>query len=200
VTQSPRRTGVLRRYAPQDDSAASLRGWLRLLDCSTLVENEVRRRLHTQFHTTLPRFDVLAQLDLARRANVPGLTMSELSRRLMVTNGNLTALVERLAREKLIRRATSASDKRMSIISLTAAGKRTLDAMTPAHRKWITGMFSGLSSDEREQLYALLGKLRASVRDSLDHPEDACRTPSRRDARRSSRRSTSSGRSTGASG
>jgi DNA-binding MarR family transcriptional regulator len=152
---------------------AALRNWLRLLDCTTLVENEVRRRLHAQFHTTLPRFDVLAQLDLARRERVPGLTMSELSRRLMVTNGNLTALVERLAQEKLIRRATSASDKRMSIISLTPAGKRSLDAMTPAHRKWIVGMFGGLSPEERDQLYALLGKARASIRDSLSEREDA---------------------------
>jgi DNA-binding MarR family transcriptional regulator len=152
---------------------AALRNWLRLLDCSTLVENEVRRRLHAQFQTTLPRFDVLAQLDLARRERVPGLTMSELSRRLMVTNGNLTALVERLAQEKLIRRATSPSDKRMSIISLTAAGQRALDAMTPAHRKWIVDMFGGLSPEERDQLYALLGKLRTSIHDSLSEPEDA---------------------------
>ena len=175
---SPRRIGVLRRSAPQDDVGATraqdaVRNWLRLLDCSTLVENEVRRRLHAQFHTTLPRFDVLAQLDLARRERVPGLTMSELSRRLMVTNGNLTALVERLAQEKLIRRATSPSDKRMSIISLTPSGKRTLDAMTPAHRKWVVGMFGGLSPDERDQLYTLLGKLRTSIRDSLSQPEDA---------------------------
>jgi len=173
MTASPRRAGALRRYAAQDDSAASLRSWLRLLDCSTLVENEVRRRLHGQFQTTLPRFDVLAQLELAQRDRVPGLTMSELSRRLMVTNGNLTARVERLAQEKLIRRATSASDKRMSIISLTPAGKRTLDAMTPVHRKWIAEMFAGLSAEEHDQLYALLGKLRTSVRQSLSQSEDA---------------------------
>jgi DNA-binding MarR family transcriptional regulator len=170
---SPRRTGAVRSDAAQDDAKGAVRSWLRLLGCSTLIENEVRRRLHAQFHTTLPRFDVLAQLDLARRERVPGLTMSELSRRLMVTNGNLTTLVERLAHEKLIRRATSASDKRMSIVSLTPAGKRTLDAMTPTHRKWIVGMFGGLSSEEREQLYALLGKLCTSIRDSLSQPEDA---------------------------
>ena len=90
MSPSSRRVGAarpLRAQPPQDDAAAALRGWLRLLDCTTLVENEVRRRLHTQFHTTLPRFDVLAQLDLAHRQSVPGLTMSELSRRLMVTNG-----------------------------------------------------------------------------------------------------------------
>jgi DNA-binding MarR family transcriptional regulator len=146
---------------------SALRNWLRLLDCSTLVEDEVRRRLRTQFETTLPRFDLLAQLDLAQRDRVPGLTMSELSRRLMVTNGNLTALVERLSQERLVSRATAPSDKRMSIIRLTPAGKRALDAMTPAHREWVATMFGGLSADEHDELYALLGKLRASIRNSL---------------------------------
>jgi len=155
-----------------ESGQAMVRNWLRLLDCSTLVENEVRRRLRVQFDTTLPRFDVLAQLDLARRERVPGLTMSELSRRLMVTNANLTALIERLAQERLVRRAASPSDKRMSIISLTPAGKRTLDAMTPAHREWVAGMFGGLSPEEHAELYALLGKLRTSIRDSLSQPED----------------------------
>jgi DNA-binding MarR family transcriptional regulator len=150
---------------------SALRNWLRLLDCSTLVEDEVRRRLREQFDTTLPRFDLLAQLDLAQRERVPGLTMSELSRRLMVTNGNLTALVERLVQEKLVSRATAPSDKRMSIIRLTPAGKRALDAMTPAHREWVAAMFDGLSADERDALYALLGKLRASIRNSLSSSE-----------------------------
>ena len=155
-----------------ENGTAALRNWLRLLQCSTLVETEVRRQLRLQFDTTLPRFDVLAQLDLARRDRVPGLTMSELSRRLMVTNANLTALIERLAQERLVRRVTSPTDKRMSIVSLTPAGKRTLDAMTPAHRKWISGMFGGLSAEERDELYLLLGKLRWSIRDSLGQPED----------------------------
>ena len=150
---------------------AALRSWLRLLDCSTLVEREVRRQLREEFATTLPRFDLLAQLDLAREERVPGLTMSELSRRLMVTNGNLTALVERLTQERLVSRATAPSDKRMSIIRLTPAGKRALDAMTPAHREWISAMFAGLSADDRDALYALLGKLRTSIRNSLSASE-----------------------------
>ena len=164
TSQAVRRPGV---ETPAEQGTASLRSWLRLLECSTLVEGEVRRRLRDEFDTTLPRFDLLAQLDLARRDRVPGLTMSELSRRLMVTNGNLTSLVERLVQERLISRAASPSDKRMSIIRLTTAGKRALDAMTPAHREWVTSMFGGLSVDEREELYALLGRLRASIRGSL---------------------------------
>jgi DNA-binding MarR family transcriptional regulator len=168
TSQAARRTSIDTSGA---SGAAALRSWLRLLECSTLVEREVRRRLREDFDTTLPRFDLLAQLDLAHRDRVPGLTMSELSRRLMVTNGNLTALVERLVQERLVSRAAGLSDKRMSIIRLTAAGKRTLEAMTPAHREWVTAMFGGLSLDERDDLYALLGKLRASIRDSLSQPE-----------------------------
>jgi DNA-binding MarR family transcriptional regulator len=156
-----------------ESGQSALRNWLRLLDCSTLVEREVRRRLRDEFDTTLPRFDLLAQLDLAREERVPGLTMSELSRRLMVTNGNLTSLVERLAQERLVSRATAPSDKRMSIIRLTPAGKRALDAMTPAHREWVTEMFGGLSVGERDDLYALLGKLRTSIRNSLSPSETA---------------------------
>lgn len=137
--------------------------WLRLLTCTTLVENAVRARLRTRFDTTLPRFDVLAQLDAAERQGVRGLTMSELSQRLMVTNGNLTGLVERLGRERLVSRAASPSDGRVQIVRLTPSGKRALDAMTPEHHAWIDGMFAGLTADERGQLSTLLGKLRGSA-------------------------------------
>src|SRR6478735_2858684 len=101
TSQATRRAGA---ETSAEQGTASLRSWLRLLECSTLVEGEVRRRLRDEFDTTLPRFDLLAQLDLAQRERVPGLTMSELSRRLMVTNGNLTSLVERLVHERLISR------------------------------------------------------------------------------------------------
>jgi DNA-binding MarR family transcriptional regulator len=128
-----------------------------------MVEREVRSRLRSDFETTLPRFDLLAQLDLAARDEPAGLTMSELSRRLMVTNGNLTSLVERLVRERLVSRTVAPEDRRMSIIKLTPAGKRTIDEMTAAHREWVTGLFGELQPQERDQLYELLGRLRSSV-------------------------------------
>jgi DNA-binding MarR family transcriptional regulator len=146
-----------------DDGRASVRTWLRLLTCSTLVEREVRARLREDFETTLPRFDLLAQLDLAQRDDVPGLTMSELSRRLMVTNGNLTSLVERLVQERLVRRVQAPSDRRISIIRLTPAGKRTIDALTTAHREWIAAVFADLNAADRDRLYELLGALRNSI-------------------------------------
>ena len=149
------------------DAKASLRTWLRLLACTNLVERDVRGRLRDQFDTTLPRFDVLAQLDAAAREPRSELTMSELSRRLMVTNGNLTSLVERLVQEGLVRRETAPSDRRTQFVRITPAGKRALDAMTPEHQRWIESLFADLTSSERTQLYDLLGKLRTSVQKSL---------------------------------
>jgi DNA-binding MarR family transcriptional regulator len=115
----------------------------------------------------LPRFDVLAQLDAASRDSRGELTMSQLSKRLMVTNGNLTSLIERLVREGLVKRETSPADRRTQIVRLTAAGKRSLDAMTPQHQRWIDSLFAELTPGEQTRLYDLLGKLRTSVQHSL---------------------------------
>ena len=159
--------GDLMRADPGRGEQASLRTWLRLLTCTNLVEREVRGRLRDKFDTTLPRFDVLAQLDAVSREPEPHLTMSELSRRLMVTNGNLTSLIERLVHEGLVRRDPAPDDKRTQIVKLTALGKRSFDAMTPEHQRWIDDLFGGLSASERRHLYELLGKLRGSVQESL---------------------------------
>jgi DNA-binding MarR family transcriptional regulator len=165
------RTNTARRARAVPDAHESLRVWLRLLACANVVEGEVRSRLRDEFGITLPRFDVLAQLDAAARDDVHGLTMSELSRRLMVTNGNLTGLIERLVQEGLVSRAASATDRRTQIVRLSAAGRRALLAMAPRHEQWIDAMFEDLSVDDRTQLYALLGKLRTSVKRSLEETE-----------------------------
>jgi len=151
---------------PLDDSAttrSALRTWLRLLACSNIMEGHIRGGLRERFGTTLPRFDLLAQLDASTVDAPRGLTMSELSRRLMVTNGNLTGLVERLEREGLVSRVVSPPDRRAQMVSLTIAGKQALETMTPDHATWVTNMFKGLSVTERDQLYSLLGKLKKSA-------------------------------------
>lgn len=160
------------RADPGRGEQASLRTWLRLLTCTSLVEREVRGRLRDRFDTTLPRFDVLAQLDAASREQKGDLTMSELSRRLMVTNGNLTALVERLVQEGLVKRAPAPGDRRTQFVSLTLAGRRALDSMTPEHQRWIDNLFSGLSASDRSHLFELLGKLSNSVHHSLSEDRD----------------------------
>jgi DNA-binding MarR family transcriptional regulator len=148
-----------RETAASRDDKLELRLWLRLLTCSSLIERNVRASLREKFDTTLPRFDLLAQLDRAP----DGLTMSELSARMMVSNGNITGLTDRLVEEGLVKRTQSARDRRSSHVSLTPAGKKAFDAMTPEHERWIDEMMAGLSRQEMQQLFQLLGKLKASV-------------------------------------
>lgn len=141
------------------DDKLELRVWLRLLTCANLVEGQVRNGLRETFEITLPRFDLLAQLDRAP----DGLTMGELSNRLMVSNGNVTGLTERLVSEGLVARLPSPRDRRESRVKLTAQGKRVFDRMTPVHERWIDELFAGLTRAEMAQLLDLLGKLKSSL-------------------------------------
>ncbi len=136
-----------------------LRVWLRLLTCANLIEGGVRRRLRAEFDTTLARFDLMAQLDRAPG----GLTMGALSRRLMVSNGNVTGLIDRLLAEGLVARGPAPGDRRALMVKLTPVGKRAFDAITPAHADWIDDMFGGLDRGDMTRLLELLGQLKHSL-------------------------------------
>jgi DNA-binding MarR family transcriptional regulator len=145
------------------DHEAELRLWLRLLTCTTLIEGEVRRRLRDSFDVTLPRFDLMAQLDKAPN----GMTLGELSQRMMVSNGNVTGLAERLVEQGLLDRRASPNDRRAQIVSLTPEGRRAFRAMARTHEDWIAELFAGLSHDEIETLMTLLAKAKASARKAV---------------------------------
>ena len=162
------RTGDFETGVSADDGL-ELRVWLRLLTCSTLIEHGVRQGLHRSFETTLPRFDVLAQL---QRAGKP-LSMGDLSRRLMVTNGNVTGLVDRLKSEGLVDRRRADGDRRVQIVSLTQAGAASFERMAADNRRWVTGMMAGLSREEKDALFALLGRLKSAVLDAGQTTEGA---------------------------
>ena len=145
------------------DHRDELRLWLRLFTCKEVIETEVRRRLRDSFEVTLPRFDLLAQLDRAPK----GMTLGELSQRMMVSNGNVTGLVDRLVEQGLINRRPSPKDRRAQIVSLTAAGRKSFRAMARDNGDWIGEIFSGLSGDDIETLMRLLGKTKASARRAI---------------------------------
>lgn len=133
-----------------------LRLWLRLLTCTQLVERELRTRLRDEFETTLPRFDLMAQLE-----RVPsGLRMSELSRRMMVTGGNVTGITDQLEAEGLVERVPVEGDRRAFSVRLTPAGRKQFKAMAERHEGWIVDAFAGLSSAEIQALHQLLGKVK----------------------------------------
>jgi DNA-binding MarR family transcriptional regulator len=155
----------------------ALKLWLRLLTCTNLIESQIRRDLRTAFECTLPRFDLLAQLE-----RVPeGLKMIELSRRLMVTGGNITGLADQLEAEGLIRRESVADDRRATRLKLTPLGRQRFGDMAAEHENWVAEMFGTLDRDELAQLFGLLGKLKKGLTSappgpSAAHPKTPPRT------------------------
>ncbi|HKW44826.1 MAG TPA: MarR family transcriptional regulator [Candidatus Eremiobacteraceae bacterium] len=137
----------------------ALRLWLRLLACSNLVESTVRSRLRTRFATTLPRFDFMAQLERCPG----GLSMGDISRRMMVSGGNITAIADQLEGEGLVARSTAPHDRRAQRVRLTTAGKRAFREMARAHEGWIVTLFDGLGARGQTECYELLATLKAHL-------------------------------------
>ena len=145
------------RLQAHDHTALKL--WLRLLTCTNLIEGSVRRGLRSDFASTLPRFDLLAQLE----RHPQGLKMSELSQRLMVTGGNVTALADQLEAEGWITREPVADDRRATRLLLSPNGRERFAEMAAGHERWVIGLFEVLSRDEQQQLLQLLGKLKPGL-------------------------------------
>ena len=137
---------------------SSVRVWLRLLSCTMAVEKEVQRRF-ADLGMTLPRFDVLAALD----RHPEGITMGALSQALLVSNGNVTQLVQKLARDGLVDMRKPPKDRRSSIVRLTDEGRRRFEQLARAHQDWIDEMIGGLDFTQRERLYVALGVLKTSI-------------------------------------
>jgi DNA-binding MarR family transcriptional regulator len=141
------------------DHAEELRLWLRMLTCTQMIERNIRAALREKFDTTLPRFDLMSQLERAPQ----GLKMNELSRRLMVTGGNITGITDQLVQEGLVERLPVEGDRRAYLVRLTAAGRASFETMAHAHEAWIVQAFEGLGSKDMAQLHKLLGRVKDSA-------------------------------------
>jgi DNA-binding MarR family transcriptional regulator len=130
-----------------------------MLAATNEMERALRRRLRDEFETTLPRFDVLAALERAPE----GLSMSELSRRLMVSNGNTTMVVSALEHDRLVRRSVSPSDRRSFTVELTTAGRRSFAVMAEAHGRWVSELLAGIGADAADELSQGLHDARLAI-------------------------------------
>ena len=138
------------------DDHQAVRLWLRLLTCSTQIEQVIRTQLRNQFGTTLPRFDYLAQLSRFPK----GLRMKTLSEYLMVTGGNVTGLTDQLEAEGWVERVADEEDRRSMTVRLTRAGKKQFKAMAAAHEQWLEQLLAPLGQEQAQSLYEQLGQLR----------------------------------------
>ena len=157
------------RLAGQAEHPEALRLWLRLLTCTQLVERQVRIGLREQFGTTLPRFDLMAQLERSPE----GLKMNELSQRMMVTGGNITGITDQLVGEGLVERVEVAADRRACRIRLTPKGHQQFAEMAKAHEGWIVQAFAALGAKEVATLHRLLGRVKEHTKLALNTSRDS---------------------------
>ncbi|MYM36471.1 MarR family transcriptional regulator [Duganella sp. FT94W] len=142
------------------DHHQSLKLWLRMLSCTVKIENEIRSRLRATFGITLPRFDLMAQLERYPQ----GLRMGELSRRMMVTGGNITGITDQLEQEKLVVRVPDPKDGRAYSVKLTVAGRKAFAAMAVVHEGWIAELLQDVSADDKARLIDLLADMKHKLR------------------------------------
>ncbi|MBT5220815.1 MAG: MarR family transcriptional regulator [Woeseia sp.] len=143
----------------EDRSKEALRTWLRLLSCGTVIEQRLRSLFRVNFSVTLPQFDVLSELE---RAGQP-LTMSDLSRELMVSNGNVTGVIDRLEKNGYVSRTRADHDRRIQYIDLTPKGAREFSRMAELHEEWLNDLLAELSVPDMKKLQKLLLKTRLSA-------------------------------------
>jgi len=149
-----------------DDHHQSLKLWLRMLSCTVKIENEIRSRLRAQFGVTLPRFDLMAQLE----RHPEGLRMGELSKRMMVTGGNVTGITDQLEKESLVVRVPDPRDGRAYTVKLTPAGRRAFGRMAAVHEEWITELLQDMTTADKGQLIDLLSQMKTHLVARDDKP------------------------------
>jgi len=152
----------------RDGQKPQLRLWLRMLSITKMISQEVRRRLRAEFDATLPQFDVLAQLYRER----DGLRLGELSRRTMVTNGNITGLVDRLEASGLIARATQEGDRRVTVAKLTKRGREVFAGMAKAHEGWLRELMADVGDEALALALKQLEAVKSSVGCHLVESDD----------------------------
>jgi len=148
------------RQAAPSLSKQRLRLWIRILRAARAIEAEVRDRLSVEFNVTLPQFDVMAALE----RKPEGMTMTELSRFLMVSNGNVTGIIDRLVSEKMVARHAPVDDRRAINVRLTPRGLKEFTAMAKAHQAWVDGLLSEFDAAEADTLIRHLDGLSSRIR------------------------------------
>ena len=145
--------------AGEDRGHLELRLWLRMISCSMRMESILSQRLRKEFKTSMARFDVLAQLE-----RFPdGLTMTDLSRRLIVSNGAITGMVDKLMQGGLVVRAYDPADRRSVIVRLTRKGRESFLRMAQRHEEWVVSILGDLSTEAQSELLQNLTLLQRNL-------------------------------------
>jgi DNA-binding MarR family transcriptional regulator len=161
-SRSPHRAKRPAASAAPEPTHLELKIWLRLLGCTARIENFLRARLHAEFGISLARFDLLAQLD----RYPDGVSMSDISRLLLVSNGAVTGLVDRLVAEGMVIRKEQARDRRTFLVRFTPAGREAFAKMAKRHEEWVLSLLGDLSVEAKQQLLGHLVLLKRRLEDA----------------------------------
>lgn len=145
-----------KRKSGDAPSKQRLRLWVNLLRTTRFVEAELREEMRTMYGSTLPRFDVMSALE----RHSDGLLMGRLSRQLMVSNGNVTGIVERLVADGLVDRLPVEGDRRATLVRLSPAGSAAFAAMAAEHERWVDRRLAGVDLDEARTVIDTLSRIR----------------------------------------
>ena len=143
-------------------SRRRLRTWIRLLRLTRRSESHLREFLRVNHDTTLPRFDVMAAL----HRNEAPMKMSELSRMLLVSNGNATTVITRLEQDGWVVRTPVKTDRRVIEVQMTDQGRAEFEILAAAHETEVDKLFSDLGHDELDALRDLLQRARGDDDDT----------------------------------
>ena len=144
----------------QETDTKKLGLWVRLVANSNIIEKEIRNLFRSEFNVTLPRFDLMSTL--YREQN--GLTMGELSKRMLVSNGNVTGIVERLQKEGLVKRWVLPTDRRIYSVGLTPKGRADFKVLADRHKEWIDDILDGMTEEELTPMVTMMDSLREVLR------------------------------------
>jgi len=158
----PRSSRIESSTSSKTRSKQTLRLWLRLFSCQSMIEDRIRTLLRNQHGITLPQFDVLAELENVDRS----LTMTELSKLLVVSNGNITGVIDRLERDQFLTRIRSEKDRRVQHIRLTSQGKARFLKIAAEHEQWVAQLLSDINPKEVDQMIELLKNTKESILNS----------------------------------
>ncbi len=124
--------------------------WIRLARIRRKYERAATERLRS-WNLSLAQFDLLTALSVSE-----GTTQFDLAKQLLVTQGNITQLLEKLEQRGLLVRH---QEGRTKCLVLTEQGRQVLNVLVPTHVAWNAEQFAGLSAVEQKQLLGLLQKL-----------------------------------------
>jgi MarR family 2-MHQ and catechol resistance regulon transcriptional repressor len=142
---------TIRKYGKKADLALGM--WVKLVRATATFGKFSGDNIRS-FGLTEPQFGVLECL-----GHLGPLTLGEISRKQLVSGGNITCVIDNLEKEGLVERQHSLKDRRTIVARLTSKGKKMFDDIFTQHARRIAEIAAVLNESEQQQLSILLKKL-----------------------------------------